>query len=91
MGYRQTTLVRLARNDKLARFRSNGGPDRFLVAMKQQSSSTMRLRQVVSMILIWRTKGKEIRQNNNLAQNPTRKHNPDKEPSQEDLMVVMRL
>jgi hypothetical protein len=28
MGYRQTTLERLAQNDKLAMFRIRGGPDR---------------------------------------------------------------
>jgi hypothetical protein len=51
-------------------------------AMKQQSSSLMRLHQVELTILIRGSKGGEICQNNNLVQNPTRKCNPDKEPSQ---------
>jgi hypothetical protein len=63
----------------------------FLGAMKQQSSSTMRLRQAELMILIRGSKGGKIRQNDNLVQNPTRKRNPDKMPSHEDSMMVMRL
>jgi hypothetical protein len=34
------------------------------------------------MILIWGSKGGEIRQNNKLVQNPSQKRNPDNEPSQ---------
>jgi hypothetical protein len=60
-------------------------------AMKPQSSSTMRLRQAELTILIRGSKGGEIRQNDNLVQNPARKHNPDKKPSHEDSIVVMRL
>ncbi len=37
-------------------------------AMKQQSSSMMRLRQAELMILIWGSKGGENRQNGNLVQ-----------------------
>jgi hypothetical protein len=59
-GLSANNMLRLARNDKLPRFRSSGQPDRFMGAMKQQSSSMMRLRQAESMILIRRTKGKEI-------------------------------
>jgi hypothetical protein len=51
----------------------------------------MRLRQAELMILKWGSKGGEIRQNDNLVQNPARKCNPDKKPSHEDSMVVMRL
>jgi hypothetical protein len=43
------------------------------------------------VILIRGSKGGEIHQNDKLDRNPTRKRNPDKEPSQEDSMVVMRL
>jgi hypothetical protein len=56
--------------------------------MKQQSSSMMMLRQAELTILIQGSKGGEIRQNDNLVQNPTRKRNPDKEPSHKDSMVV---
>jgi hypothetical protein len=81
MAYRQITLERLARNDKLARFQTRGQADKFR-AMKQQSSSMMRLHQAELTLLIRRTKGKEIRQNDNLVQALARKRNPDKEPSQ---------
>jgi hypothetical protein len=59
--------------------------------MKQQSSSTMRLRQAELTILKRGSKGGEIHQNDNLVQNPAQKGNPDKKPSHEDSMVIMRL
>jgi hypothetical protein len=42
-------------------------------------------------ILIRGLKGGEICPNDNLVQNPAQKRNPDKKPSHEDSMVVMRL
>jgi hypothetical protein len=42
----------------------------------------MRLCQAEWTILIWGSKGGEIRQNVNLVENLARKHNPDKESSQ---------
>jgi hypothetical protein len=51
-------------------------------AMKQQSSSMMRLRQAVWTILIWGSKGGEIRQKGNLVQNLARKCNHNRQPSQ---------
>jgi hypothetical protein len=59
--------------------------------MKQQSSSTMRLRQAELTILKRGSKGGEIHQNGNLVQNPAQKGNPDKKPSHEDSMVITRL
>jgi hypothetical protein len=59
--------------------------------MKQQSSSTMRLRQAELAILKRGSKGGEIRQNDNLVQNPAQKRNPDKKLSHKDSKVVMRL
>jgi hypothetical protein len=50
--------------------------------MKQQSSSTIRLRQVELTILIRDSKGGEIRQNVNLVQSLAWERNPIKEPSQ---------
>jgi hypothetical protein len=51
-------------------------------AMKQQSSSTMKLCQAELMILIWGSKGGKIHQKGNLVQNLPRKRNHNKEPSQ---------
>jgi hypothetical protein len=51
-------------------------------AMKQQSSSTMRLHQAEMTILIQGSKGREIHQNSNLVKNLSRTCNPIKEPSQ---------
>jgi hypothetical protein len=51
----------------------------------------MRLHQAELTILIRGSKGGEIRQNDKLVQNPARKRNPDKEPTQENSMVVTRL
>jgi hypothetical protein len=59
--------------------------------MKQQSSSTMRLHQAELTILKRGSKGGEIRQNDNLVQNPAWKRNPNKKPSHEDSNVVTRL
>jgi hypothetical protein len=59
--------------------------------MKQQSSSMMRLRQAELTILKWNSEGGEIQQNDNLVQNLAQKHNPDKEPSHKDSMVLTRL
>jgi hypothetical protein len=50
--------------------------------MKQQSSSTMRLHQAESTILILRSKGGEIHQKGNLAQNLAQNRNHNMEPSQ---------
>jgi hypothetical protein len=60
-------------------------------ATKQQSSSMMRLCQAELMILIWGSKGGEIRQNDKLVQNPSQNRNPDIEPSQKDSMMDTRL
>jgi hypothetical protein len=60
-------------------------------AMKQHSSSMMRLHQAELMILIRGSKGGEIRQNDDLVQNPAWKRNPDKEPSHENSIMVTRL
>jgi hypothetical protein len=51
----------------------------------------MRLRQAELTILMRGSKGREIRQNDNLVRNLARKHNADKGPSQKDLMMVTRL
>jgi hypothetical protein len=90
MGYRQTTLEILARMISWQGFEQEHGLISFR-AIKQQSSSMMRLHHVELVILIRGSKGGEIHQNDKLDRNPTRKRNPDKEPSQEDSMVVMRL
>jgi hypothetical protein len=60
-------------------------------ALKQPSSSMMRLRQEELTILIRGSKGREICQNDTLVQILARKRNHDKEPSQKDLMMVVRL
>jgi hypothetical protein len=51
----------------------------------------MRLCQAELTILKRGSKGGEMRQNDNLVQNPARKRNPDKKPSHENSMVVTRL
>jgi hypothetical protein len=51
----------------------------------------MMLRQAELTVLIRGSKGGEIRQNDNLVQNPAQKRNIDKTPSHEDSMVVKRL
>jgi hypothetical protein len=90
MGYQQPTLENLLETISWLGYEQEDGLICF-GAMKQQSSSTMRLHQAELMILIRGSKGGEIHQNDNLVQNPAWKRNPDKEPSHENSMVVMRL
>jgi hypothetical protein len=81
MGYRQTTLERLLETISWKCFKQGESLIGFK-AMKQQSSTTIRLHQAELTILIWGSKGGEIHQNDKLVQNPSHKRNPDNEPSQ---------
>jgi hypothetical protein len=81
MGYRQTNLERLP---EMISWQGLEQEDSLIGfgAMKQQSSSMMRLRQAESTILIQGSKGGKICQKGILVQNLALKHNHNKKPSQ---------
>jgi hypothetical protein len=88
--YRRITLEWLARSDESARFQTRGLLEWFrrneptIFPNDEASSSGVDDSHMGS-------KGGAICHNGNLVQNPAQKRNPDKEPSQEDSMVVPRL
>jgi hypothetical protein len=80
MSYCQTTLERLAQNDKLERFQTRGflkgfGNEPTIILNDEFASSGVDDSHMGS-------KGGEIGQKHNLVQTLARKHNHNKEPSQ---------